>query len=142
MTQPDNPMILTMFRYDLAVVCSVPASLPAAVLRQDDQMLPVDLQKARDQHEQYVQVLRELLQEVLVLPADELYHDCVFVEDAVVVCDGTAFITIPGHESRQLIAMMKKLGLNVVEMTDPGHVDGGDVLFTGREFFVGPSPGL
>ena len=134
MTQPDNPMILTMFCYDLAVVCSVPTSLPAAVLRQDDQM--------RDQHEQYVQVLRELLQEVLVLPVDELYHDCVFVEDAVVVCDGTAFITIPGHESRQLIAMMKKLGLNVVEMTDPGHVDGGDVLFTGREVFVGPSPGL
>ena len=36
-----------------------------------------------------LQVLRELLPEVLVLPADELYPDCVFVEDAVVVCDGT-----------------------------------------------------
>ena len=34
---------------------------------------------------------------------------------------------------------MKKLGLNVVEMTDPGRMDGGDVLFTGREFFVGVS---
>ena len=45
-----------MFRYDLAVVCGVPASLPAAALRQDDQTLPVDLQRARDQHEQYVQV--------------------------------------------------------------------------------------
>ena len=36
---------------------------------------------------------------------------------------------------------MKKLGLNVVEMTDPRHMDGGDMLFTGREFFVEPSPG-
>ncbi len=32
-----------------------------------------------------------------------------------------------------------KLGLNVVEMTEPGRMDGGDVLFTGREFFVGQS---
>ena len=30
-------------------------------------------------------------------------------------------------------------GLSVVEMTDPGHMDGGDVLFTGREFFAGLS---
>ena len=47
-----------MFRYDVAVVCGVAASLPAAALRQDEQMLPVDLQKAKDQHEKYVQVRR------------------------------------------------------------------------------------
>ncbi len=34
---------------------------------------------------------------------------------------------------------MLSLGLNVVEMVDPGRMDGGDVLFTGREFFVGLS---
>ena len=37
-------------------MCGVPASLPAAALRQGDQVAPVDLQKARDQHEQYVKV--------------------------------------------------------------------------------------
>lgn len=31
------------------------------------------------------------------------------------------------------------LGLKVVEMKHPGVMDGGDVLFTGREFFVGIS---
>lgn len=36
-------------------------------------------------------------------------------------------------------AMMEKLGLNVVEMKPPGLMDGGDVLFTGKEFFVGLS---
>ncbi len=35
--------------------------------------------------------------------------------------------------------MMEKLGLRLVEMVDPGRLDGGDVLFTGREFFVGLS---
>ncbi len=34
---------------------------------------------------------------------------------------------------------IEALGLNVVEMTDPARMDGGDVLFTGREFFVGQS---
>ena len=34
---------------------------------------------------------------------------------------------------------MEKLGLKIVEMKEPGCMDGGDVLFTGREFFVGIS---
>ena len=49
-----------------------------------------------------------------------------------------------GHESRRgevvaMEAVMKQLGLEVVKMTEPGVMDGGDVLFTGREFFVGLS---
>lgn len=36
-------------------------------------------------------------------------------------------------------AVMKRLGLQVVRMTEPGVMDGGDVLFTGREFFIGLS---
>ncbi len=35
--------------------------------------------------------------------------------------------------------MMEKLGLKIVEMVEPGRLDGGDVLFTGKEFFVGQS---
>ena len=34
---------------------------------------------------------------------------------------------------------MLELGLQVVDMKEPGRMDGGDVLFTGREFFVGVS---
>ena len=36
-------------------------------------------------------------------------------------------------------ALQKLPGLEVLEMTGPAHMDGGDVLFTGREFFVGLS---
>ena len=35
--------------------------------------------------------------------------------------------------------MMETLGLKIVEMEEPGRLDGGDVLFTGREIFVGQS---
>lgn len=44
-----------------------------------------------------LQVLRELGLKVIVLPADDQYPDCVFVEDVAVVADGTALITIPGQ---------------------------------------------
>lgn len=36
-------------------------------------------------------------------------------------------------------SLEKLPGLKVVEMIEPGRMDGGDVLFTGREFFVGLS---
>ena len=35
--------------------------------------------------------------------------------------------------------VLEKLGLRVIEMVEPGRLDGGDVLFTGKEFFVGQS---
>ena len=36
-------------------------------------------------------------------------------------------------------ALDKTPGLSVAEMTEPARMDGGNVLFTGREFFVGLS---
>lgn len=55
------------FKYSKAVVCGVPASLPGAALRQDEAADPVDLMKAREQHEKYVEVLRSLVQEVITV---------------------------------------------------------------------------
>lgn len=51
----------------------------------------------------------------------------------------------PGHESRQgeVVAVRETLekvpGLAVTVMEEPARMDGGDVLFTGLEFFVGLS---
>ncbi|XP_030641660.1 N(G),N(G)-dimethylarginine dimethylaminohydrolase 1 [Chanos chanos] len=127
-----------------AIVRAVPSSLAKEALRMND--LEVDLEKAKQEHEFYVGVLKHKLGlEVVELPADESLPDCVFVEDAAVVCGDTALITRPGAESRRKeTEVMKKalteLNLNIVEMTDETAVlDGGDVLFTGREFFVGLS---
>ena len=41
-----------------------------------------------------------------MLPADERYPDCVFVEDPVVVCDKTALVTIPGQASFIIVAII------------------------------------
>ncbi|XP_034066032.1 N(G),N(G)-dimethylarginine dimethylaminohydrolase 1 isoform X2 [Gymnodraco acuticeps] len=130
--------------YTHAVVRGVPASLAKEALRSSQ--AEVDLAGARSEHEAYVQVLGTRLGlEVVVLPADESLPDCVFVEDAAVVCGDTALITRPGAESRRreteaMKAALKELNLNIVEMTDENAtLDGGDVLFTGQEFFVGLS---
>lgn len=44
----------------------------------------------------FLQVLQKLVPEVVILPADAQYPDCVFIEDTAVVADGVALITIPG----------------------------------------------
>lgn len=130
--------------YTHAVVRGIPGSLATEALRSSQ--AEVDLDKAHQEHAEYVEVLRTRLGlEVVELPADEALPDCVFVEDAAVVCGDTALITRPGAESRRgeteaMREALTKLRLNVVEMKDDdATLDGGDVLFTGQEFFVGLS---
>ncbi|XP_038270346.1 N(G),N(G)-dimethylarginine dimethylaminohydrolase 1 isoform X2 [Dermochelys coriacea] len=128
-----------------AVVRALPESLRQHALRIEKGQ-EVDFARAEREHQLYVAVLKSKLGlQVLELPADESLPDCVFVEDVAVVCEETALITRPGAPSRRKeVDAMKKalesLNLNIIEMTDENAtLDGGDVLFTGREFFVGLS---
>ena len=84
------------FVYRKAVLRQIPASLPGAALRQCASGRLPDLERSRDQHRQYEDVIRSLVPEVHVLPADDAQPDCCFVEDTVVVCGETALVTIPG----------------------------------------------
>lgn len=43
-----------------------------------------------------VKVLKQLVKEVHVIPVDDKYPDCVFVEDPVVACGDTALLPILG----------------------------------------------
>lgn len=86
--------------YTHAVVRGVPQSLAGDALRMNQ--AEVDAGAAQKEHHAYVDVLkRRLGLEVVELPADESLPDCVFVEDAAVVCGDTALITRPGAESRR-----------------------------------------
>ncbi|XP_053325452.1 N(G),N(G)-dimethylarginine dimethylaminohydrolase 1 isoform X1 [Spea bombifrons] len=131
--------------YTHAVVRAIPKSLCAHALRTDTEK-SVEFARSVQQHEQYITALRHTLGlNVVELPADEDLPDSPFVEDTAVVCGGTALVTRTGAPSRRReVEAVKKalqdLRLNVVEMTDESAtLDGGDVLFTGREFFVGLS---
>lgn len=134
---------MSPFRYTHAVVCRIPDSFKENAVGIS---APIDLAKARKQHEVYVATLREIGLDVIELPADESHPDCVFVEDIAIVCNGIALLTRPGHPSREkeveyMRAILKnELELPVIEIPDEtATLDGGDVLFTGKEFFVGLS---
>ncbi|KYO39365.1 N(G),N(G)-dimethylarginine dimethylaminohydrolase 2 [Alligator mississippiensis] len=130
-------------RYTHAVVRRLPGSLGEAVEGLGE---PVDLAKAQRQHGVLVGVLRQKLGlQVVEQPPDEALPRSALLEDAAVVQGDTALLTRPWEPARRaeisgIRKVLEELKLRVVEVTDDGAtLDGSDVLFTGREFFVGIS---
>jgi dimethylargininase len=105
---------------------------------------PIDVERAAAQHADYVALLRGLGLDVVEIPADDALPDGCFVEDAAVVLDEAALLTMPGAASRrgELAAVARALGrFRPVERTDlPATIEGGDVLRVGATVFVGRSP--
>ena len=67
------------------------------------------------------------------------------MEDPAVVLDGVALLTkmrspTRAGEGEPMRSVLEELDLRIVPMMDPNaYLDGGDVIFTGREFLVGLS---
>jgi dimethylargininase len=103
----------------------------------------VDVELARRQHHQYRVMLASLGCEVIGLPADDAYPDCVFVEDTAIVFDDLAVITRPGAESRRgelrVIAAALAPYRELVHIEAPATIDGGDVLVLDGRIYVGQS---
>ncbi len=104
---------------------------------------PIDVDRARAQHAEYVQTLRDLGCHVIELPASEEHPDCVFVEDTVVVLDDVAIMTRPGAESRrgegEAIEAVLAPYRRIERIVAPGTLDGGDVIVSGKRILVGRS---
>jgi dimethylargininase len=102
---------------------------------------PIDFAAAKEQHLQYERALRDLGCEVVRVEAAPDLPDSVFIEDAAVVFDEVAVLTRPGAMSRrgELDAVERALARHrtVERVSDPGTLDGGDVLVVGRRVFVG-----
>ena len=102
---------------------------------------PIDVTRAREQHEQYRAALRGLGVEVISLPEEPDLPDSVFVEDTAIVLDEVAVLTRPGAESRRAevesVARALEPYRRLLRISAPGTLDGGDVLTVGKEIFVG-----
>ncbi len=106
------------------------------------QRVPVDVDLAIQQWENYVAAMRSsgwLIDEVP--PADDC-ADAVFVEDAAVLFDHVAVIARPGALPRRgetlgVEATLAKYSFDVHRISEPGTLDGGDVLKVGRTVYVG-----
>jgi len=103
----------------------------------------IDVVRAAQQHEEYRALLGSLGHEVIRIPADPAYPDCVFIEDTAIVLDDLAVITRPGAPSRrgETVAVAEVLAqyrpLAYIEA--PATIDGGDVLVLDDRIFVGVS---
>lgn len=104
---------------------------------------PIDVERARRQHDAYERALAELGCAVRRLPAGADMPDSVFIEDTAVVVDEVAVITRPGAASRraETAAVADALAAYrpVVRLQAPATLDGGDVLVVDRTVFVGRS---
>lgn len=101
-------------------------------------------QNALKQHDAYIAALEQCDVKVTVLEAQEDYPDSVFVEDTAVLAHRCAVLTFPGAESRQgeevtIRAALKMFYDNIEPITEPGTLDGGDVMMVGDHFYVGLS---
>ncbi|MGH7552074.1 MAG: dimethylarginine dimethylaminohydrolase family protein [Longimicrobiales bacterium] len=107
------------------------------------QRRPIDIDRARRQHADYAEALRDLGIDVITLPTRDEWPDSVFVEDAAIVLDEIAVITRPGVASRQqegaglLDALQPFRPIHV--MREPSTLDGGDVVRLDRSLYVGLS---
>ncbi|ESO93153.1 hypothetical protein LOTGIDRAFT_119867 [Lottia gigantea] len=139
---------MSWFKYNYALVRQIPNSLETEAVRMNNSEA-VDFKQARQEYQNYKTVLEKCGVKPVEVEKDEQFPDCVFVEDAAVVIGDKAFMTRQGHPSRrgEVILMpdnvlKNKLDLNIVDMCndkDDSTIDGGDVLFTGKEILVGLS---
>ena len=127
--------------------------MPAALVRRTSGRLaegvlthlertPVDIDLARRQWSEYVEVLRSNGWDILEVPTEENCPDCVFVEDAVVMFGDVAIITRPGDDTRKpeinaVEPIVRQLGCHIERIVAPGTMDGGDVLKIGNTIYVG-----
>ncbi|XP_059153547.1 N(G),N(G)-dimethylarginine dimethylaminohydrolase 1-like isoform X2 [Physella acuta] len=135
---------MAAFNYNFAIICRVPNALKNRSVGSDHYPDGIDIEKAKQEYETIREVLKNCDINIIELVEDESYPDCCFVDDTAVVIGNTALIARPGHTSRQgEVGEIRKvlkgdLRMNVVEIQNAkATLDGGDVLFTGKEIFVG-----
>ena len=127
----------------MAITREVSAALQGCELTHLERV-PIDLERARAQHAAYEWALVEAGCTVRRLDSGPDMPDAVFVEDIAVVLYEGAIICRPGAESRRVETAgveesLARHGRALRHITDPGTLDGGDVLVIGRQVFVGSS---
>lgn len=103
----------------------------------------IDPDRAARQHAAYEDALRDAGCAIERLPRADHHPDGVFVEDTAVVLDDIAVIARPGARSRrgetETTAGALSAYRTLAGIRAPGTLDGGDVLVSGKDVFVGRS---
>ena len=111
-------------------------------LRADDRGNP-DYDGVKKEHEVYIDILKSVGMDVIVLPELEAYPDSIFVEDPALVFTEGAVMLRPGApsrlgESKEITSVLKENFDTVFEIKE-GFADGGDILVTSGKVMIGLS---
>ena len=135
------------FQHDFALACSgVPDSLISSLSLNERE--PVNLERAWEHHACYLSALAKSGLNLVLIEPNEAFPGCVFVEDTAVALGNRILITnlIASTRRAELDAvrckfnsLKAKLDLEIgeVQNREEAFIEGGDVLYTGREFLVG-----
>lgn len=120
-----------------------PAASITDGLRAQDIGTP-DLTQMLADHAHYVATLKDTGARVIELPSLEDHPDAVFVEDTALCLPQGAVLMRPGAPSRlgevaEMAPTLRDVYDDVRQISGPGHIEGGDILVTGREILVGRS---
>lgn len=103
--------------------------------------VPIDMERAREQHHAYETALSNLGAKVISLPPEPELPDSMFVEDPAIVLDELAVVFPLGTESRRREAESLAKAISRFRKIEyvklPGTVEGGDILRIDRRLFVG-----
>ena len=95
-------------------------------------------------HNDYVEALVSAGVKVISLTALDKFPDGQFVEDTALCLPKAVILMRPGAPSRlgevnEIAPKLRELFEDVYEIDNPGHIEGGDILVTGKEILVGRS---
>ncbi|WP_299989820.1 arginine deiminase family protein [uncultured Ruegeria sp.] len=95
-------------------------------------------------HKAYVAALKSTGAEVIELDPLDAFPDAQFVEDTALCLPQGTVLMRPGAPSRmgevaEMAPTLRACYETVLEIKGPGHIEGGDILVTGREILVGQS---
>ncbi|HWZ99610.1 MAG TPA: dimethylargininase [Candidatus Dormibacteraeota bacterium] len=103
--------------------------------------IPIDMDKAREQHHAYEAAIATLGARVISLPAEAELPDSMFVEDPAIVLDELAVVfplgTITRRPEAESLANAIAPFRKIEYVRLPGTVEGGDILRIERKLFVG-----
>jgi dimethylargininase len=106
----------------------------------------IDVTLAKAQHRQYCSILKESGIEVIALPSLENFPDSVFMQDPALLGSRNSVIGRFGEarrrgEEKALVDDLRKLARigGLSEVIEPGTLEGGDIVVTEKEVFVGES---
>jgi len=125
-----------------AIVC-----LPSDALNRGLKMKylgEVNVNEAKKQHKTYCAALKHLEFKIIEMPANSNYPDSVFVEDPAVIINDLLVTTRLRRKERSgeenaLRASLSPFFSRIFKIKEPGFIEGGDVLVTDDQLFIGIS---